>query len=129
MIPVQRDVVQVDNRDDRTTWLWISDTEYVEVDIPDLLENSLENNPIPDSWIQLVEWAKARNKTETDLLRWFAQSDLYGYRELDDKELIDILLEGIRYDVTYVSNLWEGLDEETQSNYQTYMIENWEIEQ
>lgn len=48
MIPVQRDVVQVDNRDSNTTWLWISDTEYVEVIISDLVENAKENNPEDD---------------------------------------------------------------------------------
>lgn len=36
-------VVQVDNRDSRTTWLWTSDWEYVEVDPVELIENMIEN--------------------------------------------------------------------------------------
>lgn len=38
-------VVETDNRDPRTTWLWINDKEYVEVDPYDLVENSIENLP------------------------------------------------------------------------------------
>jgi hypothetical protein len=35
-------VDEVDNRDSRTTWLWIGN-DYVEVDPVDLIENMLEN--------------------------------------------------------------------------------------
>ena len=38
----KRDVI-VDNRDPRTTWLWISPTEYIEVDPINLVTNMVEN--------------------------------------------------------------------------------------
>ena len=38
----QYDVQDVDNRDQRTTWLWITQ-DYVEVDPIDLMENMIEN--------------------------------------------------------------------------------------
>ena len=34
-----------DNRDGGTTWLWISDTDYIEVTVRELIENVAENNP------------------------------------------------------------------------------------
>ena len=40
---VQRDIVGYDNRDDNTTWLWISSTEYVEVNPRQLYDNMIEN--------------------------------------------------------------------------------------
>ncbi len=43
MMPKRRVVVEVDNRDSRTTWLWIGVSDYVEIDPIDLLENMLEN--------------------------------------------------------------------------------------
>ena len=43
-IPLHLKVDTVDNRDSRTTWLWINgDTEYIEVDPVDLIENMIEN--------------------------------------------------------------------------------------
>lgn len=39
------EVVRVDNRDERTTWLWINEQMYVEVDPVDLYENMKENCP------------------------------------------------------------------------------------
>ena len=38
-----RPVIEVDNRDSRTTWLWINQTEYVEIDPVALMNNMLEN--------------------------------------------------------------------------------------
>ena len=39
----EQTVLEVDNRDDRTTWLWLAGNKYVEVDPTDLYENMLEN--------------------------------------------------------------------------------------
>lgn len=38
-------VESVDNRDFRTTWLWLDGSHYVEVDPIDLVENAVENLP------------------------------------------------------------------------------------
>lgn len=35
----------VDNRDFRTTWVWIDDNKYVEIDPLDLVRNAIENLP------------------------------------------------------------------------------------
>jgi len=35
---------RIDNRDTNTTWLVMDDDSYVEVDIFELIENSIENN-------------------------------------------------------------------------------------
>ncbi len=40
---VKREVESVDSRDDRTTWLWLNDGEFVEVDPVELHANMLEN--------------------------------------------------------------------------------------
>ena len=40
---VEREVRRVDSRDDHTTWLWISDDEYIEVDPVELHHNMLMN--------------------------------------------------------------------------------------
>ncbi len=45
MFPTRRVVVEVDNRDRATTWLWISKSDYVEVNPTDLMNNMLENLP------------------------------------------------------------------------------------
>ena len=38
----------IDNRDMATTWLWIEDkNEYIEIDPWDLVENVLDNMPLP----------------------------------------------------------------------------------
>ena len=38
----------IDNRDMVTTWLWIEDkNEYIEIDPWDLVENVLDNMPLP----------------------------------------------------------------------------------
>ncbi len=43
-IPLWINVDTVDNRDSRTTWLWINgDTEYIEIDPVDLIQNMVEN--------------------------------------------------------------------------------------
>ncbi len=42
-IPVRNEVTEVDNRDSRTTWLWISSNQYIEVDPIDLIKNMVEN--------------------------------------------------------------------------------------
>ncbi len=36
---------RIDNRDFRTTWLWINNNEYVEVDPVELLYNAVDNLP------------------------------------------------------------------------------------
>jgi chemotaxis protein histidine kinase CheA len=36
-------ILSTDNRDFRTTWLWIDNKRYVEVDPLDLLKNAIEN--------------------------------------------------------------------------------------
>ena len=41
-IPERYDVASVDNRDYRTTWLWIG-RDYVEVDPVDLFTNMIDN--------------------------------------------------------------------------------------
>ena len=45
VITVERTIRSLDNRDGNITWLWISDREYVEVDIAELVDNAKENNP------------------------------------------------------------------------------------
>lgn len=41
----QVDIKSIDNRDQYTTWLWINDHQYVEVNPVDLLRNMIENLP------------------------------------------------------------------------------------
>jgi len=36
-------IKSVDNRDERTTWLWLNELQYVEVDPVDIYNNMLEN--------------------------------------------------------------------------------------
>lgn len=43
IIPRERTIVEVDNRDERTTWLWLNQHEYIEVDPVELHANMLEN--------------------------------------------------------------------------------------
>jgi len=43
---VRRTVVELDNRDQSETWLWLEDGSRVEVDPIELFENLLENMPI-----------------------------------------------------------------------------------
>jgi hypothetical protein len=40
-------ILDTDNRDDSTTWLWINQREYVEVNPKELMENMIENLPEP----------------------------------------------------------------------------------
>lgn len=40
-------ILDVDNRDDKTTWLWINQREYVEIDPSDLMLNMIQNLPSP----------------------------------------------------------------------------------
>ncbi len=42
-MPFRNEVTEVDNRDSRTTWLWISPQQYVEVDPIELIQNMIEN--------------------------------------------------------------------------------------
>ena len=42
-VPVERIIRSLDNRDSNITWLWISDHEYVEVNIAELVDNAKEN--------------------------------------------------------------------------------------
>lgn len=42
-IPFRNEVTEVDNRDSRTTWLWISNEQYIEVDPIELIQNMVEN--------------------------------------------------------------------------------------
>ena len=37
------DITEWDNRDERCTWLWISESEYIEVDPQELYQNMREN--------------------------------------------------------------------------------------
>jgi hypothetical protein len=53
-VPIRREITVVDNRDTRTTWLWIDTTHYIEVDPYELLRNALENSPIADEPLTLV---------------------------------------------------------------------------
>lgn len=39
----QAPIVVMDNRDQNTTWLWLNETDYVEVDPADLYRNMVEN--------------------------------------------------------------------------------------
>ncbi len=39
----RQEVVQVDNRDPGATWLWLSLSDFVEIDPVDLVENMIEN--------------------------------------------------------------------------------------
>jgi len=41
----KRSVVDYDNRDDRTTELFLDNGDYVEVDVVELYDNLKENNP------------------------------------------------------------------------------------
>ncbi len=42
-IHTRREVLVVDNRDSDTTWLWVSKTEYIEVNPRTLYDNMVEN--------------------------------------------------------------------------------------
>ena len=51
-------VTEVDNRDNRTTWLWINESQYVEIDPVDLVENMIDN---------CAEWYKESGVEREDL--------------------------------------------------------------
>jgi len=52
----ERTIVEIDNRDDRTTWLHLEDGSYVEVDPIELFINMLENNyPHKDEFVAKLE--------------------------------------------------------------------------
>ena len=51
-------VVNIDNRDAGTTWLWISETEYVEVNLQELSQNAAENNPTDE----LISWSFTKSE-------------------------------------------------------------------
>ncbi len=51
-----REVIEVDNRDERTTWLWISRSDYIEVDPVDLIGNMIENcRPEPMNLLEVLK--------------------------------------------------------------------------
>lgn len=45
--PKRLEIKEIDNRDEVTTWLWIDDGHYIEVNPRELLHNAHENNPNP----------------------------------------------------------------------------------
>lgn len=80
------------------------------------------------TWEELIEWAKTQGKTETDVIRWFAQSEVQSIKDMTDKEMIDWLIEGVKYDRAYVESLWLGLEASDQNDYIVYMTDNWKGE-
>lgn len=77
------------------------------------------------TWEDLIAWAKAKGKDESDVLDWYALSEVQSIRELDDQEMVDVLRAGIKYDRAYVEDHWTTLDDETQQLYLTYMTDAW----
>ena len=55
-------ITELDNRGPDTTWIWINEHEYVEVNPTELYENMVRNNPYPHSyhWYN-VEWGTEEN--------------------------------------------------------------------
>lgn len=74
---------------------------------------------------ELVEWAKTQSKTETDVIKWYALSDVQAIRDMTDSEMVEWLIAGAKYDMSYVKEHWEGLDTQSQSDYQQYMTDEW----
>lgn len=77
------------------------------------------------TWEELIEWAKTQGKTETDVIRWFAQSEVQSIKDMADEEMIDWLIEGVKYDRAYVESLWLGLEAGDQNDYLVYMTDSW----
>lgn len=55
------EVKEVDNRDFRTTWLWIDDDHYIEVDPLELLENAIDNITLEGSALYRDALTKLKN--------------------------------------------------------------------
>ena len=61
---------------------------------------------------QLLKWATEKGKTEQDLVIWLARSDVQAVRDMTDQEMVEWLLDGVKYDAVYFKSWWEGLDDE-----------------
>lgn len=77
---------------------------------------------------QLLEWAKAKGKTETDVIKWYAFSEVQAIKDMTDEEMVDWLMKGaFKYDHDYVKSHWDNMDEQTQKEYLQFMTESWEV--
>lgn len=74
---------------------------------------------------QLIEWAKSKGRTVDDMVWWFALSECQSIRDLDDKELTEMLVQGIKYDSEHVKDVFEGLEPQDQKDYMRYMEDFW----
>ncbi len=63
-------IQRVDNRDTSTTWLWLNDTDYVEVDPLDLFDNAIENSLIGQGLEELKQLVKTRTIGWDDVRKW-----------------------------------------------------------
>ena len=62
--PERVEVTELDNRDTRTTWLWIGD-DYIEVDPVELIQNVIENCT---HWLKDHEQGPGISQEELDLV-------------------------------------------------------------
>lgn len=76
----------------------------------------------------LVHIKERHGKSETDLVLWYALSDVQGLRELSDDELVAYMMQGIKYDGAFAKEHWDGLDPDRQTEYLGYMADAWDDE-
>lgn len=74
---------------------------------------------------ELCKWSEDQGRSETDVLYWYALSEVQSIRDMTDSDLAEMLVSGIKYDREYVTGHWEGLDEDDQKNYRMYMTDSW----
>lgn len=76
----------------------------------------------------LVYIQERHGKSETDLIKWYALSDVQGLREMSDDDLADAMMQGIKYDRTFIKRHWKDLDPDRRNEYLDYMAATWNEE-
>lgn len=77
---------------------------------------------------QLVAWAQEHGKTAQDLNIWLASSDTQSIRDMNDKEMVEWLLDGIHYNDAHFKEWWEGFGEgPAQEVFLQHIKNEWKV--